>query len=221
MSEVKAVANVERKQYDLEEYAKKAEERKEREAAKQDGKTVKQPPPLKPKAGFGVPQREWLSARDHDLRLEEGTGKRTLIDKSTDGKGGGAWECLECDMQFRDSLSYVAHKNGKKHQKMVGVSMRVQRVGISAVKAKLNELKEQKAMDEDAKTREIELQVKRKQLAWEKEATAKRDAKTAAKKRKKEETRRTEEHQALDTRDVRAVPTDDDMMRIMGFSAFK
>ena len=42
-------------------------------------------------------------------------------------KSGVGWHCKVCDCFLKDSLTYLDHINGRKHQKNLGFSMRVQR----------------------------------------------------------------------------------------------
>lgn len=53
----------------------------------------------------------------------------------------GAFYCELCDCALHDSVSYVEHLNGKAHNRRKGMSMRVERIGLDQVKAKLLKLK--------------------------------------------------------------------------------
>lgn len=48
----------------------------------------------------------------------------------------GAYECKLCDCVLKDSLSWLDHLNGKKHNQMLGMSMKVEKVGLDVVKNK-------------------------------------------------------------------------------------
>jgi U4/U6.U5 tri-snRNP component SNU23 len=54
--------------------------------------------------------------------------------------GPGYW-CEVCQCLQKDSVSYLDHINGKKHQRALGFSMRVERVGVDKVKERLEALK--------------------------------------------------------------------------------
>jgi U4/U6.U5 tri-snRNP component SNU23 len=46
-----------------------------------------------------------------------------------------------CKISFKDSAALLDHYNGKKHNKMLGMSMVVEKVGVDKVREKLNNLK--------------------------------------------------------------------------------
>ena len=51
-----------------------------------------------------------------------------LVDKeSAVTKSGIGWHCKVCDCFLKDSLTYLDHINGRKHQRNLGYSMRVER----------------------------------------------------------------------------------------------
>mmetsp|Transcript_1461 Transcript_1461/g.3232 ORF Transcript_1461/g.3232 Transcript_1461/m.3232 type:complete len:289 (+) Transcript_1461:60-926(+) len=51
-----------------------------------------------------------------------------LVDKdSAVTKSGIGWHCKVCDCFLKDSLAYLDHINGRKHQRNLGYSMRVER----------------------------------------------------------------------------------------------
>lgn len=65
----------------------------------------------------------------------------------------------------KDSANFLDHINGKKHQKALGMSMRIERVGLEAVKNRFesNKRKQQQQAernDDDYETRLIRLQVR-------------------------------------------------------------
>ena len=48
--------------------------------------------------------------------------------------------CEVCDVTFNDSLSLVDHLNGKKHNRVLGMNMKVKKVGYNEVLARLNQM---------------------------------------------------------------------------------
>ena len=65
----------------------------------------------------------------------------------------------------KDSANFLDHINGKKHQKALGMSMRIERVGLEAVKNRFesNKRKQQQQAErneDDYETRLIRLQVR-------------------------------------------------------------
>lgn len=58
----------------------------------------------------------------------------------------GGYHCTVCDCILRDSMTWLDHLNGKKHQRNLGMSMRVENVGVETVKAKLAAKKRARAL---------------------------------------------------------------------------
>ena len=58
----------------------------------------------------------------------------------------GGYHCTVCDCILRDSMTWLDHLNGKKHQRNLGMSMRVKNVGVETVKAKLAAKKRARAL---------------------------------------------------------------------------
>ncbi|KAL3918900.1 MAG: hypothetical protein SGARI_007335, partial [Bacillariaceae sp.] len=52
-------------------------------------------------------------------------------------KSGIGWHCKVCDCFLKDSLTYLDHINGRKHQRNLGYSMRVERSTKEQVSSKL------------------------------------------------------------------------------------
>ena len=69
-------------------------------------------------------------------------------------KMGVGWHCKVCDCYLKDSLAYLDHINGRKHQRNLGYSMRVERSTKDQVDSRLEALvkkankKKQTAMDD-------------------------------------------------------------------------
>jgi U4/U6.U5 tri-snRNP component SNU23 len=49
--------------------------------------------------------------------------------------------CKVCNCSLKDNQAYLDHLNGKRHNKMLGVSMKVEKVDVDTVKSKLLNLK--------------------------------------------------------------------------------
>eukprot|EP01060_Flectonema_neradi_P011464 TRINITY_DN1853_c0_g1_i1.p1 TRINITY_DN1853_c0_g1~~TRINITY_DN1853_c0_g1_i1.p1 ORF type:complete len:142 (+),score=27.94 TRINITY_DN1853_c0_g1_i1:56-481(+) len=123
-----AVVNVKREGFDEAALLKKAKERKENEAKKEKASYVH------------ASERVALTARKGDLMLEANVGKVSFGEENA-----GKWHCKDCDIVFNDNITYLDHINGKKHQRVVGVSVnRLEKVGASAVRNKFAELKKKK-----------------------------------------------------------------------------
>mmetsp|Transcript_4950 Transcript_4950/g.8445 ORF Transcript_4950/g.8445 Transcript_4950/m.8445 type:complete len:296 (-) Transcript_4950:224-1111(-) len=63
------------------------------------------------------------------------------VTKCSDGVG---WHCRVCDCFLKDSLTYLDHINGRKHQRYLGYSMRVEKSTTEEVSGVLKGLAEKK-----------------------------------------------------------------------------
>ena len=70
-------------------------------------------------------------------------GTKTIVNLDT-GEGLG-FKCKETGVILRDSMSYLDHINGKKQQRALGMSMRVERSTVDQVKARFESHKRKKA----------------------------------------------------------------------------
>mmetsp|Transcript_9028 Transcript_9028/g.8054 ORF Transcript_9028/g.8054 Transcript_9028/m.8054 type:complete len:225 (+) Transcript_9028:52-726(+) len=86
--------------------------------------------------------RAYLNPRQSKLDLESKVGKVEIIKsgEANTSHGPGYW-CEVCQCLLKDSIGYLDHINGKKHQRALGFSMRVERVGADRVKDKIESLK--------------------------------------------------------------------------------
>jgi len=93
-------------------------------------------------AGPQGSSRAFIKAREGDLGLDSNVGKTQIVSAAAIEAGVGAgYFCEVCSCTLKDSTAYLDHINGKKHQRALGFSMRVERVGIDTVKEKLEALK--------------------------------------------------------------------------------
>jgi U4/U6.U5 tri-snRNP component SNU23 len=85
-------------------------------------------------------ERAYLKARTTNVteQLEEKVGTTQVVTSQAMemGVGGGFW-CETCSCLLKDSVAYLNHINGKKHQRALGFSMRVESVGVDSVKDRL------------------------------------------------------------------------------------
>lgn len=96
-------------------------------------------------------ERAFIRARSGKIDLDSDVGKTKIVTAAAmeAGVGAGYW-CEVCACLLKDSNAYLDHINGKKHQKALGFSMRVERVGTDVVKNKLDALKRKLASSSSA-----------------------------------------------------------------------
>jgi U4/U6.U5 tri-snRNP component SNU23 len=164
----KQVANVNRRTWDVETYEKRAHERQKAldqgetasataapAARPDDDKKEEFLPATKGAAGPEGSDRAFLQARQSRVTdLDARVGQTTMIAadaaagaiSKTDGvqQTGVGWHCKVCDCFLKDSLTYLDHINGRKHQRKLGYSMRAERSTTDDIKAKLEALKKKK-----------------------------------------------------------------------------
>eukprot|EP00389_Voromonas_pontica_P007058 GDKH01010641.1.p1 GENE.GDKH01010641.1~~GDKH01010641.1.p1 ORF type:complete len:272 (-),score=60.20 GDKH01010641.1:76-891(-) len=175
-----------RKVWDKEFYAQKAKERTEKEQLNADleddlnkllhgkKKKLKEAPPPE--------ERTWLTHHDRDLKLDEKLGKSAIITAHTHkSKQGGYW-CEDCECLIKDSSSWLDHINGKKHNRIAGRKMLVERVDADKVRERLDALKNRRPEEE---TRE-DIEERLASIRQEEEDRKRRKKEKKEKKRKRE-----------------------------------
>ena len=166
-----------------------------------------------------------------------------LVDReSAVTKSGIGWHCKVCDCFLKDSLTYLDHINGRKHQRNLGYSMRVERSTkdqvvsrlVGLVKAKEKSIIDQFAEDEEQEDFNVIVKAKDEELKRRKEER-KRERKERKKKKKEQqkagaETEITKPEQIANEREQNTedggnTESNDDgmdpnMAAMMGFSGF-
>ncbi|CAG9821953.1 unnamed protein product [Phaedon cochleariae] len=184
-----------RRKWDKEEYEKIAEERiKEEKLEKEESDLKKKGPPIK---------RELLKTRDYKVDLDSKLGKSIVINLNTPTSQSGGYYCNVCDCVVKDSINFLDHINGKKHQRNLGMSMKVERSSLDSVKQRF-ELNKKK-MEE--KKKDYDMAARIQELAEEEEKLKE------YRKEKKKEKRKAEE-----MNDDQDPPNE--LASIMGFSGF-
>ncbi|KAL1459697.1 hypothetical protein WDU94_011654 [Cyamophila willieti] len=184
-----------RKKWDTEEYERLASERLQIELEK-ELKSEEKLPPVK---------RELLKQRDYRVDLESKLGKSVVITKNTPTSQSGGYYCNVCDCVVKDSINFLDHINGKKHQRNLGMSMRVERSSLDQVKKRFEQNKkkfEQKKKDYDIEQRMRELKEEEEKM------------KEYRRERRKEKKRKLDD----DGDDADGEPNE--LAAIMGFSGF-
>ena len=117
MSVIKGKDALGRRVWDKEHYRKVAEEN----ATMRTGKVA-------------PAQKDHLRARPDDIGLD------TAINKKGNDPKGGYW-CETCEVLMKDSQAYLDHLNGKNHNRLLGMSLDVEKSSAASVAARILALK--------------------------------------------------------------------------------
>ncbi|CAG8557183.1 10379_t:CDS:2 [Paraglomus occultum] len=135
-----------RRTWDRDEYAAKARERARREAQAESDEERKRKG-LKPKPRAPSPDsqpKEFLRARSEKVVLDANLNRTQVVQSTSITSRQPGYYCQVCDCVVKDSVNYLDHINGKKHQRALGMSMKVERSTIDQVRSKLANLKAKK-----------------------------------------------------------------------------
>mmetsp|Transcript_39974 Transcript_39974/g.55566 ORF Transcript_39974/g.55566 Transcript_39974/m.55566 type:complete len:211 (-) Transcript_39974:155-787(-) len=193
------VDNTSRRTWDKDEFTAKAVEREREE---DEDKTLARP---KPSDGQLV-QRAPLRQREYQVDLSSRLGKTQVVSTAMPLSQQAGYYCNVCLCIVKDSANFLDHINGKKHQKALGMSMRVERSTLDAVRNRFETNKrklQSKATEDDYEQRLVQLQ--------EEEESRKRERKERKKMKKSD----TEKERAADALDV-----DPELSAMMGFGGF-
>ncbi|XP_044482921.1 zinc finger matrin-type protein 2 isoform X2 [Mangifera indica] len=120
---VAGVDNTFRRKFDREEYLERAREREKQESDSR-AKSKSKGPPV---------QRKPLKHRDYVVDLESRLGKTQVVTPIAPLSQQAGYYCSVCECVVKDSANYLDHINGKKHQRALGMSMRVERASLDQV----------------------------------------------------------------------------------------
>eukprot|EP00927_Polykrikos_kofoidii_P014537 TRINITY_DN16395_c0_g1_i2.p1 TRINITY_DN16395_c0_g1~~TRINITY_DN16395_c0_g1_i2.p1 ORF type:complete len:315 (-),score=91.25 TRINITY_DN16395_c0_g1_i2:72-875(-) len=102
-------------------------------------------------------QRTFLKQRNIDLDLEKDIGKSRVVTQHTIKPLQGGYWCSVCECLLKDSSAYLEHVNGRRHNRNLGMNMKVEKIGVDRVREKLKAMrKEPEAVESDDITKRIE-----------------------------------------------------------------
>ena len=160
-------------------------------------------------------ERAFLQRREGRLAIDEKRDEVVVVTDPDGMNNGAGWFCEICQASFKDSLGYISHVNGKKHQRKLGYSMRVQKSTAEDVRRKLEEQKE--------KDRKARSDKKRNRTALEEHEERvidliNQEQELKALKKQRREERREERKKQEAAEEMEGM--DPEMAALMGFSSF-
>lgn len=189
------VDNTFRRKFNREEYLERAKERQEQEDDERFGSKGKGPPI----------QRKPLKHRDYEVDLESRLGKTQVVTPIAPLSQQAGYYCGVCECVVKDSANYLDHINGKKHQRALGMSMRVERASLQQVQDRFETLKKRKVPGTFSE-RDLDERIMKQQQEEEERKRQRRERKKEKKKEKAAED---------EVEDV-----DPDVAAMMGFGGF-
>ena len=217
----KAVDNTSRRKWDREEFEGRAEARQAEEGGEEgdgEGLTLKQRKQreLDPLHLGLIERRSALRGRDVVVDVGRAVGRTQVVSLGGDLSQQGGFYCSVCDCRMADSQSYLDHINGKRHHRLLGMSMKTERANVEQVKDRLKAAAERRkrpqlSAGEDYDARLARLMEEDEELR-EQRKRRKLERKVAAKEEKKQAQ---EEEEAAE-----AEGANPDMLAMMGFSGF-
>lgn len=109
-----------------------------------------------------IERTDYMKARKHDLGIRNKAGKSILLGQENKDKKIAIFKCKVCDVDFNDSISYTDHLNGKKHNRVLGMNTKVERVSAQRIRDKLNKLSSGGDKFKELEVSLVEIEKKRK-----------------------------------------------------------
>ncbi|XP_068663463.1 uncharacterized protein [Aristolochia californica] len=196
MATASGVDNTNRRKFNKEEYLERAREREEQE---QEGrfKSKSKGPPV---------QRKPLKHRDFEVDLSSRLGKTQVVTPIAPLSQQAGYYCSVCECVVKDSANYLDHINGKKHQRALGMSMRVERASLEQVQERFEILKKRKVAG-SFNEQDLDARILKQQQEEEE--------------RKRERIERKKEKKKVKAAEENAGEEDPDVAALMGFGGFR
>lgn len=86
-------------------------------------------------------QRTFLQARKNELNLDKNIGEHRVVTTHTIKPMQGGYWCSVCECLLKDSATYLDHVNGRRHNRNLGMNMKVEKIGVDRIKEKLASMK--------------------------------------------------------------------------------
>merc|ERR1712056_58339 len=85
----------------------------------------------------------YLKQRTVELNLEKNLGKSAVVTQHTIKPMQGGYWCSVCECLLKDSATYLDHINGRRHNRNLGMNMKVEKIGVDRIKEKLQAMKKE------------------------------------------------------------------------------
>lgn len=195
------VDNTFRRKWDRDEFAERAREREEQEREEEESHH-------KPKSRGPPVQRKPLKHREFEVDLESRLGRTQVVTPVAPLNQQAGYFCNVCDCVVKDSANYLDHINGKKHQRALGMSMRVERATLSQVQDRFESMKRKRDEAHGFTVEDLDTRI---QQQIEEEEASRRERRERKKEKKKEK---------VEPFDTDATEMDPEMASLMGFGGF-
>lgn len=88
-------------------------------------------------------QRTFLQQRKNELNLDRHLGEHRVVTTHTIKPMQGGYWCSVCECLLKDSATYLDHVNGRRHNRNLGMNMKVEKIGVDRIKEKLRSMKKE------------------------------------------------------------------------------
>lgn len=199
-SSASGVDNTFRRKFDKEDYLERARKRLQQEEEEEESRFRSS------KSSKGPPiQRKPLKHRDFEVDLDSRLGKSQIVAPVAPLSQQAGYYCSVCECVVKDSANYLDHINGKKHQRALGMSMRVERATLQQVQERFEKSKKKKSDVGGFTEQDFEERIRKQEEEEEERKRIKRE-----KKKEKKREKAAEEEPEVDA----------DVAALMGFGGF-